>query len=144
MSKKRVAWEFMVYYGTAGATAATLIDKNIVDVDPGGNQDEYVDLPTRGDGVTMPQQDEYPVKMAATPKFSMTYHDGDTHMAALLAAADANPRVGKAFKFVRHDGGATARDGDFWIRYSSPGPIAEGQVVEFELHPTSAYGRAWS
>ena len=53
MAKKRVAWEYMVYYGAAGATAATLINKNVVDADPGGNQDEYVDLPTRGDGTTI-------------------------------------------------------------------------------------------
>jgi hypothetical protein len=144
MAKKRAAWEFMVYYGAAGSTAATLIPANVVDVDPGGNQDEYVDLPTRGDGATMPQQDEYPVKAACTPKVSMVYHDGDTHMAALLAAADASPRVGKALKIIRHSGGVTCRDGDFWIRYTTPGPIAEGQVVEFEFHPTSAYGRAWS
>lgn len=144
MSKKRAAWEFMVYYGEAGSTAATLINANIVDVDPGGNQDEYADVPTRGDGVTMPQEDNIPVKMNAKPKVSMVYHDGDTHMAALLAAADANPRVGKALKIIRHSGGATCRDGDYWIRYTSPGPIAEGQIVEFEFSPTSAYGRAWT
>jgi len=59
----------------------------------------------------------------------------------LLAAADANPPVGKAFKFVRVASGEVAFDGDCWIKYSSPGAISDGQTVEFELHPTSAYAR---
>lgn len=142
MAKKRAGWEMMVYYGTAGSTAATHISANVTDVDPGVGGWEYSDNPDRGDGTKVPSQDEMPVKRTYAPTFSMIYKDGDTHMAALLAAADANPPVGKAFKIIRHSGGATVLDGDFYINYSSPGPIGDGQVVEFELHPTSDYGRA--
>ena len=141
MSKKRKGHEMWVYYGTAGTTAATHIDANVVDADPGGADFDFVDLPDRGDGTAVPQMDECPVKKNSQPTFSMIYHDGDANMTALLAAADANPPVGKAFKFLRIASGEVAFDGDCWIKYSSPGAIADGQTVEFELHPTSAYGR---
>jgi len=141
MAKKRKGHEMVVYYGTAGSTASTQIDDNVVDVDPGGADFDFVDMPSRGDGSAVPQMDEYPVKKNSQPSFSMTYHDGDTHMTALLAAADANPPVGKAFKFLRVASGEVAFDGDCWIKYSSPGPLSDGQTVEFELHPTSAYAR---
>lgn len=141
MAKKRKGHEMAIYYGTAGSTAATHISANVVDIDPGGADFDFVDLPDRGDGTTVPQMDEYPVKKNSQPTFSMIYHDGDSNMTALLAAADANPPVGKAFKVVRIISGEVALDGDYWIKYSSPGAIADGQTVEFELHPTSAYGR---
>lgn len=143
MSKKRKGHEMIVYYGTAGSTAATHIDANVVDVDPGGADFDFVDLPSRGDGTALPLMDEYPVKKNSQPTFSMIYHDGDSHMTALLAAADANPPVGKAFKVLRVASGEVAFDGDCWIKYSSAGAIADGQTVEFELHPTSAYGRSF-
>jgi hypothetical protein len=141
MAKKRKGHEMIVYYGTAGSTAATQISANVVDVDPGGADFDFVDLPARGDGSALPLMDEYPVKKNSQPTFSMIYHDSDAAMTALLAAADANPPVGKAFKILRIASGEVAFDGDCWIKYSSPGQLAEGQTVEFELHPTSAYGR---
>lgn len=141
MSKKRKGHEVVVYRGAAGSTAATKITPNVVDADPGGADFDFVDLPGRGAGTTIPKMDEYPVKKNSQPTLSMTYHDGDAHMTALLATADADPPVGLAFKFERINGGEVAFDGDCWVKYSSPGPISEGQTVEFELHPTSAYGR---
>lgn len=141
MAKKRKGHEMAVYHGPAGSTATTHISDNVVDVDPGGADFDFVDLPDRGDGSKLPQMDEYPVKKNSQPTFTMIYHDGDANMTALLAAADANPPVGKAFKFVRVVSGGVAFDGDCWIKYSSPGAIADGQAVEFELHPTSAYDR---
>lgn len=144
MSKKRSGYEMAVYYGTAGSTAATHIDNHVGDIDPGGADFDFVDLPDRGDGSIVPQMDEYPVKKNCQPTFSMTYHDSDSHMTALLAAADANPPVGKAIKIVRVISGVTAFDGDCWIKYSSPGALSDGQTVEFELHPTEAYGRTFA
>ncbi len=144
MAKKRKGHEMTVWYGMAGTTADTQITANVVDVDPGGADFDFVDLPDRGDGTAVPQMDEYPVKKNTQPTFSMTYKDGDANMTALLAAADANAGTGptgKAFKFFRRASGEVAFDGDCWIKYSSPGAIADGQTVEFELHPTSAYGR---
>ena len=137
MAKKRAGWEMLVYYGGAGSAAGTHISANVTDVDPGVGGWEYSDNPDRGDGTKVPGQDEMPVKSTSAPKFSMIYKDGDTHMAALLAAADANPPVGKSFLFKRYTGGASIGDKDYYINYTSPGPIGDGQIVEFELHPTS-------
>ncbi len=141
MAKKRKGHEMVVYYGTAGTTAATKITPNVVDVDPGGADFDFVDLPARGDGTALPVMDEYPVKKNSQPTFTMVYKDGDANVDYLLAAADSNPPLGRAFKFERIVSGEVAFDGDCWIKYSSPGAIADGQTVEFELHPTSAYGR---
>ena len=144
MAKKRAGWEMLVYYGTAGSAADTHISANVQDVDPGVGGWEYADNPDRGDGTKVPGQDEMPVKRTYAPTFSMIYKDGDTHMAALLAAADANPPVGKSFLFKRYTGAANLSSFDYYINYTSPGPIGDGQIVEFELHPTSDYGRAVS
>ena len=144
MAKKRKGHEMTVWYGTAGVAADTQITANVVDVDPGGADFDFVDLPSRGDGSALPQMDEYPVKKNVQPTFSMVYHDSDANMIALLAAADANPPVGKAFLFYRVASGEVVFGGDCWIKYSSPGAIADGQTVEFELHPTTAYGRSFT
>jgi len=141
MAKKRVGHEMTVYYGVAGNTAATKIDTHLVDADPGGGDFDFVDLPDRGDGTGIPHMDEYPVKKNSQPTFSMIYEDSEAHITELLSRADADPPVGLAFMFERTNGGEVAFDGDCWIKYSSPGAIADGQTVEFELHPTSAYGR---
>ena len=143
MAKKRVGHEMMVYFEltSTGATATVLITPNVIDVDPGGADFDYVDIPTRGNGTTIPLMDEYPVKKNVAPTFSMAYKDADAQMTSLLAAADANPPEERPFLFKRRNGGETLFDGDCWIKYSSPGAIADCQTVEFELHPTSAYGR---
>lgn len=143
MAKKRMGHEMAVYYGTAGTTATTQIDKHLIDADPGGADFDFVDLPDRGDGSGLPHMDEYPVKKNIAPTFSMVYEDSETHITALLAAADANPPTGKAIKFERTVSGEVAFDGDCWLKYSSPGAIGDGQTVEFECHPTEAYGRTF-
>ncbi len=141
MAKKRVGHEMTLYRDAASATATTLVTPNVVDIDPGGGQHDYVDLPTRGSGTTIPKMDEIPVKKNSAPTFSMIYKDGDAHIADLMAAADADPPVGRAIKIERTVGGEVAFDGDCFLDYSSPGPLADGQTVEFVCHPTSCYGR---
>ncbi len=143
MAKKRKGHEVQVWYGTAGTTATTHIDANVVDIDPGVGSYDYVDRPDRGDGTKIPLQDEQPVKRNFAPTFSMEYKDGDANMVALLVATgdDASEPVGKAFKFFRYSGGAAIGDYDYFIELSSPGGIADGVTVEFTLHRTSDYGR---
>ena len=138
MAKKRKGHEMTIYRGTAGSTAATLITPNVVDIDPGGGQFNYVNLPTRGNGTGLPQMDECPTERTSQPTFSMIYFDGDAHFADLVAAADADPPEARAIMIERIVSGEVAFDGDCFISYSSPGPIADGQTVEFELHPNGA------
>jgi hypothetical protein len=142
MAKNRAGHEMRVKYGAAGSTAGTHINVNVTDVDPGIGGWEFSDNPQRGDGTKVPAEDNMPVKRTyGPPKFSMIYKDGETHVTALLAAADANPPVGKAIVFERYSGGAAVFDKDCYLTYTSPGPIADGQIIEFECKPTSAYGR---
>lgn len=140
MAKKRASWEMLVLYGTAGTTAATAISANVTDVDPGVGQWEFSDNPDRGDGTKVPVEDNIPVKRTYNPTFSMIYHDTDANMIALLLASNSNPPVGKSFVFKRYTGGAAIIDDDFYITHKSPGPLADGQKVDFELKRTSAYG----
>jgi hypothetical protein len=79
-------------------------------------------------------------RVTGPPTFSMIYKDGDSNMVALLAAADANPPVGKAFVFKRYTGAAAIVDDDFYVTYKSPGAIGDGQKIDFELKRTSDYG----
>lgn len=141
MAQKLEGWKSVVYYGTAGSAAGTLISANVTDVDMGGADLQFVDLPSRGDGSTIPQKDEYPVKDDITPKFTMVYHDTDTHMANLLSYAKA--RTLKAYKIMRKLAGEVEFNGDGYLSYTSPGAIAEGQPVEFTIHP-NAQLRAWT
>ena len=144
MAKKRAGWEGMFYRGAAGSTASTLVSANVVNLDPGVGGFDFIDQPTRGDGTTLPQMDEQPVKRNAAPTLTMVYYDTDANIAAFLAAADASAPTAVAVKYVRYNGGDTQFDGDVYVEYSAPGEIANGQEVSFTFHPTSAGGRAWA
>jgi len=142
MAKKRAGWERMIYRGTAGSAAATLITPNVIDIGM-SNEPEMVETTTRGDGTALPKKTSTIVCLAKTPgPFTMEYHDTDTHMAALLVAADAGTAL--AFKVVRINGGSTEFDGDCLIAYDSPGGLKDGMIVTFTLTPTADGNRDWS
>jgi len=141
MAKKRAGWERIIYRGTAGETAATHIDANVIDVGM-SNTPEYFEDTQRGDGSGPPKKSEQLVTLVKVPgPFTMIYKDGDANMAALLTAADAGTLL--AFKIERHSGGITEFDGDCHIGYDSPGGLKEGQVVTFTLTPSDSL-RDWS
>ena len=141
MAQKIEGWKMVVYYGNAGSQAGTLINANISDVDPGSGDIDFVDLPTRGDGTTIPRTDELPVQLKAAPKFTMIYHDTDAHVAALLGYAKAQTL--KAFLFRRKLSGEIEFDGDGYLSVTAmTGQIKEGQPIEFTVHPNCAL-RNW-
>lgn len=141
MAKKRAGWERLIYRGTAGATAATHITPNVIDIGM-SNTPEYFEETARGDGSTPPKKSEQLVTLAKVPgPFSMIYKDGDAHMAAIVTAADAGTAL--AFKIEQYTGGGTEFDGDCYIDYDSPGGLKEGQVVTFTLHPSTSL-RDWA
>jgi len=141
MAKKRAGWERKIYRGAAGATAATHIDANVIDIGM-SNTPEYFEDTQRGDGTAPPKKSEQLVCLNKVPgPFSMIYKDGDAHMAALVVAADAGTAV--AIKIERYNGGLTEFDGDCHLDYDAPGGLKEGQIVTFTLHPTDSL-RDWS
>jgi hypothetical protein len=139
MAKKRAGWERMLYYGVAGATASTLISY-ATDIDVGGAP-TFADTSDRGDGTAVPKKTEQVVQIAAEVTFSVRYKDGDATIAALLAAYRTGAAV--AIKVVRYSGGETEFDGDVYLEANSPGPLTDGQVIEFTGHPTDD-NRAWT
>jgi hypothetical protein len=139
---KRSGWERMVYRDTAGSAAATLITPNVVDVGM-SNVPERWEATSRGDGTAVPKKVERIACLVKTPgPISMIYDENDTHMAALLTAADAGTAI--AIKIIRRTGGATEFDGDVTLEYDAPGGLKEGQTVTFTLAPTDEAGRAWT
>lgn len=141
MAKKRAGWERMIYRGTAGSTAATLITPNVVDIGMSAPT-EFVENTTRGAGTSLPKKSEMPVALSKVPgPLVMEYHDTDAHMAALLVAADAGTTI--AIKVVRINGGSTEFDGDVYLEYDSPGGLKEGMQVTFTMHPTTE-ARDWT
>lgn len=141
MAKKRAGWERLLLHGTAGSTAATAVDDNVADIDIGGGN-SFSDTTDRGDGSAVPKETEQVVRIKHTPSWTMKYYDGDTNVAAFLAAARAG--TGIAIKVVRYTGGETEFDGDVYLDYESPGPLDGGMEITFTGHPTDDYGRTWT
>jgi hypothetical protein len=141
MAKKRAGWERKLYRGTAGSTAATHIDTHVRDIDLSHGHD-YNDTTDRGDGSAVPKGVEQIVKLTAELSFTMIYEDGEAHMVALLAAAQAGTAL--AFKVERIASGVTEFNGDCYLDYESPGPLEGGQEVTFTCHPTDDGARDWS
>lgn len=141
MAKKRAGWERMIYRGAAGSTAATQINTHVTDINITFGA-EYNETTDRGAGSAVPKMMEQLVKQTCEITFTMQYEDSETHMAALLAAAQAGTPL--AFKIIRHSGGSVEFDGDCYIDAESPGELSGGQDVNFTLHPTDDGGRDWS
>lgn len=80
----RRGYEGLIYYGVAGATAATLIT-NCEDLNY-SNPSEKIETTTRGDSSTPPKKSEKVVGIGAEITWSMMRKDGDATLAALLAA----------------------------------------------------------
>src|SRR5207237_762434 len=103
----RMGYEGLVYYGTAGATAATPLT-NVEDL----NYDtelEKVEITTRGNGTALPKKSEKPVCVGATVTWSMFMQTGDAALTALIAAARTGASV--ALRTRAHSTG-TGFDGD--------------------------------
>lgn len=137
MTKARAGWERVLYYGTAGTTAATLVDYVIdVSVDKTNTQEETTD---RGDGTAIPIDTFQVVSRACEVTFSMRYYDDDAKVAALIAAAETGADV--AIKVLRNLGGKTEVDADVKLSYTSPGELKGGMPVEFTATMSKDSGR---
>lgn len=140
MGQFRKGHEVVLYYGTAGAraNASTLFDGAVnIDVKPAR---EKINRKNRGDGTKLPQADYGQVDEDVTVTMSITYKNGHAPTEAFLAAESTG--LGKAIKVLPYVGATRIKfDGDCYIALTNdPGQIADGQVLEFELSPTSDYG----
>lgn len=140
MAKSRKGYERKVYIGTAGSTASTqllhVIDANVT------KGVERADETDRGDGSAIPKKHEMVVQRTREITFSYRYYDSDSNMSTLIAAMEAGTSL--AIKVERYASGEVEFDGDVTLDYSSPGPLTDGQVIEFTCMPTRDAGREWA
>ena len=138
---KQPAWKRVIYRGTAGATAGTLITPNVIDIGMSADP-ERTEITARGDGTAVPKKGEMVVCNVRTPgPFSMIYDPDDTHFAAIMTAAEAGTPL--AFLIKKGLTGATEFDGDCTIGHDAPGGLKDGMIVTFTLVPTTEI-RDWT
>lgn len=141
MPKPRAGWERKIYIGTAGSTAATLLNKGVTDVDIQKTPDKE-ETTDRGDGSAVPRKHYQVVARDCEVKWKQRYWDGDANLNTVLAAAEAG--TGLAIKVERIASGEVEFDGDCIVEMNSPGPLSGGMEIEFTAVPTQDYGRQWA
>lgn len=138
---KKAAWERVIYRGTAGSTAATLITPNMIDIGMSA-EPERTEITARGNGTAVPKKGDMVVCLVRTPgPFTMIYDPDDTHFAAIMTAAEAGTPL--AFLVKKGLTGTTEFDGDCTIGVAAPGGLKDGMIVTFTLVPTTEI-RDWS
>ena len=138
---KKAAWERVIYRGTAGTIAGTLITPNVIDIGMSADP-ERTEITARGNGTTVPKKGEMIVTLARTPgPFTMIYDPDDAHFAAIMTAAEAGTPL--AFLIKKSLTGLNEFDGDCTIGHDAPGGLKDGMIVTFTLVPTTEI-RDWT
>jgi hypothetical protein len=131
--------ERMLYYGTAGTTAATQV-LALVEVSINKSHD-YDPTWVRGDGTTIPIMTEQAVMRKCDIKFKLRNEKtgtGAAAVAALIAIAthSSNPTI--ALKVVSYTSGATEFDGDVTLDLDDP----DSRELDFTVHLSREGARA--
>lgn len=126
-----------MYYGTAGSTAATLLENTrditiTYDVERG-------DTTVRGDSSAAPVKTADVTARMANIEFAMINDITDVSFAALKTAAAAGTGVALRGKDYASGKGP---DADYTLSMSQPLPLQGEQVVTFTAEPSRSYGRA--
>lgn len=140
MAKKRAGWERKLYVGTAGSTAATLVE-TATDVGL-GKPKTFFETTTRGDGTSVPKKTEQVTQLAAEPTFTFLYKDSDAVQATIFAAEEAGTPL--AIKIEAYASGETEFDGDCYLEITASADMTGGRPVEVTCHPTDDAGRSWT
>jgi hypothetical protein len=126
MPAKRAGYEFQIFYGVAGATAATQIT-NSLDV-----TDDFTTIKgettVRGDGTVPPLVSQVVVGREQKLGFQMLMKTDDTTLAALLTASYAGTPV--AIRTKSYSSGL-GFDGDVILEHSKGAPLKGMQTVDF-------------
>ena len=124
----KMGFEGEIYYGAAGATAATLLtnirDENY-DFDHGSG-----DTTVRGDGTAPPIETGRVTSRKVTLGWNMTNDPTDTALAALLAAAYGGTPVA-----IRTKDRAAGKgfDGDVYLKVKHGKPLKGEQTYDFSV-----------
>lgn len=130
MTTTYMGYESKLYYGTANATAATLIT-NARDVKYSiGNKKAPTTV--KGSGSSPPIEVERVVGLTASITWQMTDKSGDTTLTALIAAAAAGTVF--ALRTLPHSGG-TGYDGDVTVSCEVGQPYQGENTFDFTATP---------
>lgn len=140
MAVKRAGYEGILYYGTAGSTGATQLT-NATDIEYTVDV-SYAQTTARGDGTTIPIQDNRPDELAPKLSWTMIQQDGDTALAALIAAA-THPTPSSHIVALRYKrvSGSLGYDGDMYISVTEGAPLKGAKTFKFTGVNTSDGGR---
>lgn len=137
-TRRRMSYEFILYYGTAGAQASTAVE-NVRDTSYTLETEMVESTPRQGDG-SYPITFDDPVAGKPGISWSMDDKDSDATKDALVAAARATPPTAVALRTVNKSGG-TGVDGDFFLTVTQESPEKGKQGLTFEATPTDCEGR---
>jgi hypothetical protein len=137
MANIKKGFEGILYYGTAGSTAATQLT-GCGDITVGGDV-ERGNTTARGDSTVPPIETEDVTIRKLSIEFDMLNDATDTSLAALNTAWSTGTGVALRGKDYSSGHGP---DGDFTLSRSAPWKLKDTQVVTFTAMPTRSYGRS--
>ncbi len=134
---KKMGYQGLLYYGTKGSTAATLLSNR---VDCSYDTDVEVGSTTSaGDGTAVPINTGEATALTAKLTFNMIIDTSDTARIALEAATKTGNPV--ALRFIPYSGG-TGLDADCVIKATQGAPLKGEATVDIEVVSLSASLRA--
>lgn len=130
---KVMGYQGLLYYGTKGSTAATLITERVdvsydLDVAVGSTTDA-------GDGTSVPIGTGEAVSRTPKITFNMNVDDGSAAIVTLLAAAATGDPV--ALRYIRKSG-LLGFDCDCVIKATQGSPLNGEATIDFEVVAVSA------
>jgi hypothetical protein len=128
MGVKKMGYQGLLYYGTKGSTAATLLTNRVdasydIDVEVGSTT-------SAGDGTTVPINTGEATALTGKVTFSKIVDANDSALVALIAAAATGNPV--ALRFIRYSG-VTGLDADCVIKVTQGTPLKGEATVDIEV-----------
>lgn len=127
----KMGYEGLLYYGTAGSTASTLLT-NCVDLDY-QQEPQKGETTVKGTGTSPPIETERVTSIKVTITWKMLNKPADTSLAALRAAGSTGAPV--ALRTKDYSSG-TGFDGDCTVSVKNGAPLKGEQTFEFTATPT--------
>lgn len=125
---KKMGYQGLLYMGTKGSTAATLLSKRVdasydIDVETGSTT-------SAGDGTAVPINTGEATALTGKITFNMIHETSDTSLTALIAAAATGNPV--ALRFIRSTG-LLGLDADCVIKVTQGAPLKGEQTIDIEV-----------
>lgn len=125
---KKMGYQGLLYSGTKGSTAATLLSNRVdasydIDVETGSTT-------SAGDGTTVPINTGEATALTGKVTFNLIHDTTDTALVALIAAAATGNPV--ALRFIRSTG-LLGLDADCVIKVTQGAPLKGEQTIDIEV-----------